>query len=62
MYVRAQIRNPAMPETLHPPSRPLKSQMQRSNLSLLPDISHAEAQLPLVEPDEHAKTEKVVGG
>jgi hypothetical protein len=51
-----------MPETLHPPSRPLKSQMQRSNLSLLPDISHAEAQLPLVEPDEHAKTEKVVGG
>ena len=62
MYVRAQIGNPAMHETLHPPSRPLKSQMQRSNLSLLPDISHAEAQLPLVEPDEHTKTEKVVAG
>ncbi len=60
--MRAQIGNPAMPETLHPSSRPLKSQMQRSNLSLRSDISHAEAQLPLVEPDDHAKTKKVVGG
>jgi hypothetical protein len=38
--------------TLHPPSRPLKSQMQHSDpCSTLK-----------VDTDEHAKTEKVVGG